>query len=98
MISPHPSYPPLEMAHFGVRVVTNGYANKRPRDRHENLVATPHLRAEAIAETLEQEIRRFEATPEAGLQAKSHMPDYLKPDRIDCIDAIAADLRALIRG
>lgn len=96
MISPHPSYPPLEMAHFGVRVVTNGYANKRPSDRHENLIATPHLRPEAIAATLEQEIRRFETDPEAGLKAKSHMPDYLLEDRVDCLDAIAADLRALM--
>lgn len=28
MVSPHPSYPPLEMAAFGVHVVTNGFANK----------------------------------------------------------------------
>jgi O-antigen biosynthesis protein len=98
MISPHPSYPPLEMAHFGVRVVTNGYANKRPADRHENLIAVPHLRPEAIAETLEQAIRGFEADPAAGLGAKSHMPDYLLEDRIDCIDAIAAELRVLIQG
>jgi hypothetical protein len=28
MISPHPSYPPLEMAAFGIRTVTNGFANK----------------------------------------------------------------------
>ena len=96
MISPHPSYPPLEMAHFGVRVVTNGYANKHPADRHENLIAVPHLRPEAIAETLEQAIRGFEADPEVGLRAKSHMPDYLLEDRIDCIDAVAAELRALI--
>lgn len=97
MISPHPSYPPLEMAHFGVRVVTNGYANKRPADRHENLIATPSLRAEAIAATLASQIAGFEADPGAGLRARSHMPDYLAEDRIDGLDAIAADLRALIR-
>lgn len=28
MVSPHPSYPPLEMAAFGVRVVVNRFANK----------------------------------------------------------------------
>jgi hypothetical protein len=28
MISPHPSYPPLEMAAFGARVITNRWANK----------------------------------------------------------------------
>ena len=28
MVSPHPSYPPLEMATFGVRTITNCFANK----------------------------------------------------------------------
>lgn len=28
MISPHPSYPPLEMAAFGVHVITNGFKGK----------------------------------------------------------------------
>lgn len=28
MLSPHPSYPPLEMACFGIRTITNKYANK----------------------------------------------------------------------
>ena len=30
MFSPHPSYPPLEMAEFGAWVVTNRFANKDP--------------------------------------------------------------------
>ena len=92
MVSPHPSYPPLEMAHFGVRVVTNGYANKRPAARHENLVAVPQMRPAGIAEMLEQEIRRFEAAPEAGLQARTHMPDYLEEDRIEGIEDVAMEL------
>lgn len=28
MVSPHPSYPPLEMATFGMKVITNRYENK----------------------------------------------------------------------
>ena len=28
MVSPHPSYPPLEMAHSGLLTLTNSYANK----------------------------------------------------------------------
>ena len=32
MISPHPSYPPLEMAAFGVRTITNRFANKNLAD------------------------------------------------------------------
>lgn len=33
MVSPHPSYPPLEMASFGIKVITNNFENK-------NLTAT----------------------------------------------------------
>lgn len=33
MVSPHPSYPPLEMAEFGLRVVTNQFQNKNISER-----------------------------------------------------------------
>ena len=36
MASPHPSYPPLEMAHFGLRTVTNGYFLKNLENWHIN--------------------------------------------------------------
>ena len=32
MVSPHPSYPPLDMAHLGLRVVTNAFGPKEPLD------------------------------------------------------------------
>ena len=37
MISPHPSYPPLEMAGAGIRVLTNIYENKDLSKLHENI-------------------------------------------------------------
>lgn len=37
MVSPHPSYPPLEMAGSGLLVLTNTYANKDLSSLHENL-------------------------------------------------------------
>jgi len=52
MVSPHPSYPPLEMADFGVQVVTNRFANKDLSVRSVNIVslseATPHALSEAL--------------------------------------------------
>jgi len=54
MVSPHPSYPPLEMAKFGVRAITNTFANKNLSDRTQNIVsvtdATPVTLAEALIE------------------------------------------------
>src|SRR5690606_30111304 len=38
MCSPHPSYPPLEMAHFGMKVITNRFANKDLASHHGNIV------------------------------------------------------------
>lgn len=37
MVSPHPSYPPLEMAANGVKVLTNTYENKNLSNLHENI-------------------------------------------------------------
>ena len=37
MVSPHPSYPPLEMAEAGLLVLTNTYANKDLSELHDNL-------------------------------------------------------------
>ncbi|WP_264050448.1 rhamnan synthesis F family protein [Methylobacterium flocculans] len=37
MVSPHPSYPPLEMAAAGMKVITNKYANKDLSDLHTNI-------------------------------------------------------------
>lgn len=96
MVSPHPSYPPLEMAHFGARVVTNSYPKKRPEQLHENLVTFPGPRPEEIAQALEREIARFEADPAAGLRAKTGMPSYLCEDRVECVDAIAEDVVRLL--
>jgi len=97
MSSPHPSYPPLEMAHFGARVLTNAYANKHPSERHENLVTLPSIRPEAIGKALQSEVTLFEEDPGAGLQGKSHMGDYLDSDQISCVGAVASDILSLLR-
>ena len=48
MASPHPSYPPLEMAHFGLRTVTNGYFAKDLGAWHPNIVSTDAISAGAL--------------------------------------------------
>ena len=54
MLSPHPSYPPLEMAQFGVRVVTNGFANKDLGAAAPGIVSLRAPTPEAIGEALAQ--------------------------------------------
>ncbi|HSW32823.1 MAG TPA: hypothetical protein VLH36_04320, partial [Steroidobacteraceae bacterium] len=49
MISPHPSYPPLEMAAFGCDVVTNGFANKDLSVLSPRIHSVSDLDAESVA-------------------------------------------------
>ena len=39
MVSPHPSYPPLEMSTFGMKTITNTYANKDLSGFNENIIS-----------------------------------------------------------
>lgn len=52
MVSPHPSYPPLEMAAFGVRVITNTYGNKDLGTFHSNIVSLSNCSIDNIAKSL----------------------------------------------
>lgn len=60
MISPHPSYPPLEMAHFGLFVLTNNYANKDLSKLHRNITSLEVVGPDAIAIELSKLCQRFE--------------------------------------
>lgn len=54
MISPHPSYPPLEMAAFGVQVVTNNYKSKDLSCLAPNIVSVEAVNPEAVAQGIDQ--------------------------------------------
>jgi glycosyltransferase involved in cell wall biosynthesis len=92
MASPHPSYPPLEMAHFGVRVVTNAYPGKDLSRRHDNIRSLQDARPEALAAAIDETCAAFEADPGLGLRGVSRMPDYLSDAPFDCLDALADDM------
>lgn len=94
MASPHPSYPPLEMAHFGVRAITNRYDGKEPSQRHDNLITLPDVRPATLAAELDRAIAEFESDPGLGLRGESRMPDYLGDAPFDGAAGIAADLVA----
>lgn len=96
MVSPHPSYPPLEMAALGMRVVTNGYANKDLSEFSPNIssaTATP----EGIADALTLACQQAEA---AGMQPLPVMPadaPFLQDE--GNFDQVAADVAArLVHG
>jgi hypothetical protein len=76
MISPHPSYPPLEMAHLGMLVLTNRFARKDLSTWHLNIDSTDDLSAEAMAAHLTELCRRFEADPGIGSIGRPLRPDF----------------------
>lgn len=53
MISPHPSYPPLEMAAFGMHVITNRYGAKNLSLMADNIISVQSASPEAVAKALD---------------------------------------------
>jgi hypothetical protein len=80
MISPHPSYPPLEMAHFGMLTLTNRFAGKDLANWHDNITSLENMTPESIADTLDDLIRAFLENPQKGETGASHVPSYLSND------------------
>jgi hypothetical protein len=64
MISPHPSYPPLEMAEAGLKVVTNSFGAKDPRARFPDVLCLDRLTVETLAEAIERAVAAAE--PDLG--------------------------------
>lgn len=52
MVSPHPSYPPLEMSTFGIKTITNCYGNKDLSYFNENIISIKNASPESIAKQL----------------------------------------------
>lgn len=59
MVSPHPSYPPLEMSVFGAKVITNTYANKNLSSFNENMISVKNCSPYTIADELRAICNQF---------------------------------------
>lgn len=60
MVSPHPSYPPLEMANFGCITISNKYLNKDLRKRSNNILNLELFSASSVADAIEEAVSRYE--------------------------------------
>lgn len=65
MISPHPSYPPLEMAANGVRVVTNLYGDRDLSDVHNYIRTFGRFDPETVALILREQAEAETTEPRA---------------------------------
>jgi hypothetical protein len=95
MASPHPSYPPLEMAHFGILTITNAYACKDLSRAHDNISSLGDISPPTIAEALARACRIVEDDPAAGWRGRSHVPAYLETNPLDIYDRLGPDLNGL---
>ena len=53
MVSPHPSYPPLEMASFGMKVITNNYESKDLSKVNSNIYSLDEVSPASISKLLD---------------------------------------------
>ena len=58
MLSPHPSYPPLEMAAAGLMTITNDYKFKSMSERFD-LLSLPYVTEEALADHIEECMNKY---------------------------------------
>lgn len=78
MASPHPSYPPLEMAHFGALTISNSFEGKAISGWHENIIDSSLANAEIIAGNLKDACQRFDCDNSIGLRGLSLKPHYVE--------------------
>lgn len=77
MASPHPSYPPLEMAHFGALTVCNNFQCKDMAAWHENMMPTLLMDPHHLAQRLIEACARFDVDAATGLEGKTLKSHYL---------------------
>lgn len=70
MISPHPSYPPLELAAFGAGVVTNKFEAKDLSCIHPSIFSVDTLSPSKIAEAIAWKCHEFEIDREINWQRR----------------------------
>lgn len=87
MASPHPSYPPLEMAHFGLNTVTNSYLCKDLANFHPNIISISSITDGELASAIAEACRR---TPGAAPEAIN--PTYIRTETYPFLHDLARDL------
>ena len=99
MLSPHPSYPPLEMAACGGLVVTTAFANKTSEALAElsaNIIGTPPT-LEGISAGLETAVARLDDVEGRRAAAAINLPATWRDSLADVVPRLFDEL-ALLQG
>jgi hypothetical protein len=98
MVSPHPSYPPLEMAAFGMGVVTNRYAGKDLSSWSHNIYSIAAFTPEALARAMTEECARWREHAMQPYAAIASDHSFVGRSELDAIGDRVALLLAGRRG
>lgn len=79
MVSPHPSYPPLEMATAGCVTITNAYEGKDLRKRSDNFISLDYLSPQMLADALDQAVKRVNLNRPSEIQRINDLPASTEP-------------------
>ena len=91
MASPHPSYPPLEMSHFGLRTITNGYVCKDLSDFHPNITALRSISAPALSSAIAEACKAADSPP-----SDHRNPVFVREENYPFLGDLSSSLRAAI--
>ena len=97
MLSPHPSYPPLEMAACGGLAVTTAFANKTPEALAElsaNIIGIPPT-LEGISEGLEAAVARLDDVEGRRAAAAINLPASWRSSMAEVVPRLFDELAVL---
>ncbi len=80
MLSPHPSYPPLEMVSAGIITITNKYENKDLSLRSKNIINVNQVTPQGVAEAIEVALN------------KVNYSEVTKPSKLNKLKVSASEL------
>ena len=89
MVSPHSSYPPLEMSTFGVKTITNSYANKDLSNFNRNIISLKDCTAQTICKELKAVCSCYTGDGSYCINEK-----YINP-KVDEIGEIIKQIKAI---
>lgn len=93
MASPHPSYPPLEMAQAGCITITNAFENKDLTLRSDNFISLEEVSPEAVRRAINHAVMR----DREGLQPKTALASPPGERRLINWGLIARTIRKSLR-
>ncbi|MGH7745946.1 MAG: hypothetical protein ACREQ5_14385, partial [Candidatus Dormibacteria bacterium] len=83
MLSPHPSYPPLEMAEAGIITITNSYFAKDLGRLSDNIIALDTVTVDSIAEAISNAIIRANARLDVSASLENNRRPLFDPAPCD---------------